>query len=116
MTTLFDCALNGVLLSSLSQRISVLDIQESTPKVHQTALTLFPEGRQQLQVRRDSITVKVLFAIHEEKPYLRTRVLERIRQWAAPGGVLTCTDHVDRQLTVICTGMPAITADNWTEP
>ena len=116
MTTLFDCALNGVLLSSLSQRISVLDIQESTPKVHQTALTLFPEGRQQLQVRRDSITVKVLFAIHEEKPYLRTRVLERIRQWAAPGGVLTCTDHVDRQLTVICTGMPTITADNWTEP
>ena len=78
MTTLFDCALNGVLLSSLSQRISILDIQESAPKVYQSALTLFPEGRQQLQVRRDSITVKVLFAIHEEKPYLRTRVLERL--------------------------------------
>lgn len=115
MTTLFDCALNGVLLSSLSQRISVLDIQESAPKVHQSALTLFPEGRQQLQVRRDSITVKVLFAIHEEKPYLRTRVLQRIRDWAAPGGVLTATDHTDQQLTVICTELPAITGEDWTE-
>lgn len=115
MTTLFDCALNGVLLSSLSQRISILDIQESAPKVHQSALTLFPEGRQQLQVRRDSITVKVIFAIHEEKPHLRTRELQRVRDWAVPGGVLTITDHTDQQLTVVCTELPAITADDWTE-
>lgn len=115
MTTLFDCALNGVLLSSLSERICILDIQESAPTVHQTALTLFPEGRQQLQLRRDSIIVKVIFAIHEEKPSQRTRVLQHIREWAAPGGVLTTTDHTDQQLTVICTALPAATCEDWTE-
>lgn len=115
MTTLFDCALNGVLLSSLSQRISVLDIRESAPKVHQTALTLYPEGRQQLQLRRESLTVEVIFSVHEEKPYLRTRVLQRICEWAAPGGVLTATTHTDQQLTVICTGLPAVTGEDWTE-
>ena len=115
MTTPFDCALNGVLLSSLHARVCVLDIREQAPKVHHTALTLYPEGRQQLLSRRESLTVQVLFSVHDEKPELRTRALQRICAWAAGGGVLTATSHPDQQLTVVCTALPAVTAEDWTE-
>lgn len=115
MTTLLDCALNGVLLSSLDQRICVLDIREQAPRIHHTALTLYPEGRQQLLSRRDSLTLQVVFAIHEEKPRIRFRIMQRIRAWAAGGGVLTATDRTDQQLTVICTGLPALNSEDWTE-
>lgn len=115
MTTPFDCALNGVLLSSLNPRICVLDVQEFAPKVHITSLTLYPEGRQQLQTRRESLTVQVIFAIHEEQPDLRAAAMQRVRAWAAAGGVLTLPDRPDQQLTVVCTGLPAMSSDAWTE-
>lgn len=115
MTTSFDCALNGVLLSSLNERICVLDVQESAPKVHQTALTLYPEGRQQLLSRRESLTVEVIFSIHEEDPIRRASVMQRVRAWANAGGILTTADRPGLQLTVICAGLPAITSDSWTE-
>lgn len=115
MTTAFDCALNGVLLSSLSDCICVLDVQESAPRLHQTALTLYPEGRQQLLSRRESLTVRVVFAIHEEDPIQRAGIMRQIRAWADGGGVLTTPDRPGLQLTVICTDFPAMSSDAWTE-
>ena len=115
MTTSFDCALNGVLFSSLDERICVLDVLESAPKVHQTALALYPEGRQLLLARRESLTVEVIFAIHEEDPVRRANVMQQVRAWANAGGIMTVADRPGLQLTVICTGLPAMTSDSWTE-
>lgn len=115
MISLYDCALNGVSLSSLSERICILDIRESAPRLRQTSLALYPEGRQQYQLQRDSITLQIVFAVHEENPELRSLVFQHIRSWAASGGVLTVSDHPGLQLTVICTELPSVTSEDWTE-
>lgn len=115
MTTPFDCALNGVLLSSLDERITVLDVQENAPKLRTTVLALHQEGADCIHQRRESITVQVHFAIHEEEPIRRQSVMRIIRTWAEKGGVFTTADRPGLQLTVICTSLPAITSEDWTE-
>lgn len=115
MTTLFDCALNDVLLSSLNLLICVLDIREDAPKIRTTALPLYPEGQKLLRQQRDSLTVHVDFALHEEDPLRRREALQEIVRWAVQGGVLSTTDRPGQQLAVICAGLPATSGEDWTE-
>lgn len=115
MTTQFDCALNGILLSSVDDRICVLDIQENAPKLRTTSLALHPEGQHMLRQTRDSLTVQVRFAIHEEDPLRRREAAQAVHTWAAKGGLLTTSDRSGQQLTVICTGYPAVAAGDWTQ-
>lgn len=115
MTTQYDCALNGILLSSVDDRICVLDVQENAAKLRTTALSRPPEGQHLIRQTRESLTVKVRFAIHEENAIRRRMVLQSVQAWAAKGGLLTTSDRPGQQLTVICTETPSMSADDWTE-
>ena len=100
--TIHDCALNGASLSWLDERICVLDVQEDAPRLRLPAFPL-PLGGQFLSPVRESLSVRVTFAIHEEDPARRWSLLERVRAWAADGGLLTLDARPDQQLTVVCT-------------
>ena len=113
--TIHDCALNGASLSWLDERICVLDVQEDAPRLRLPAFPL-PLGGQFLSPVRESLSVRVTFAIHEEDPARRWSLLERVRAWAADGGLLTLDARPDQQLTVVCTELPALAAEDWTAP
>lgn len=115
MKTPFDCALNGVLLSSLDEAICLRDIREEAPRLRTSALALPTEGQRLLRQQRESLTVQILFAIHAEDPIRRRAVLQAVHAWAARGGILTVTDRPGQQLTVLCTALPAMAAEDWTE-
>lgn len=115
MTTLFDCALNGILLSSLNERICVLDIREDAPKLRTTALSLHPEGQHLLRQVRESLTLHVDFALHEEDPILRCKAMQTIHAWAVKGGMLTITSRAGQRLPVICADLPSLSGEDWTE-
>lgn len=115
MKTQFDCALDGVLLSSLNESICVLDIREDAPAMRTAALALHPEGQHLLHQQRESLTVHAVFAIHEEDPTLRREAMQAVRAWAAKGGLLTTSDRTGLQLAVICTSLPSASSEDWTE-
>ena len=116
MKTPFDCALNGVLLSSLDEAICVQDIREEAPKLRTSALSLPMEGQRLLRQQRESLTVQVIFAIHAEDPVRRRAVLQNVLAWAAQGGLLTTLDRPGQQLSVLCTALPAMSAEDWAAP
>ena len=114
MTTLFNCALNGIPLASLDDRMCILDICEDAPRMHAASFSLPGGGRRISQVR-ESLTLHIRFSIQEENPVLRKQALQSVYAWAADGGTLTVSDRPGQQLTVICTDLPAVTGDNWQE-
>lgn len=115
MTTLFDCALDGVLLSSLDDSICVLDIREDAPKMRQSTASAWQDGLHLLDSQRESLTIRVDFAIHAPNPARRSQVLQAVHAWTTKGGILTATSHPGQQLAVICTGLPTSTASDWLE-
>lgn len=115
MTNQYTCELDGASLSGLDDRICILDIQEDAPKLRSSAFPL-PGGGQHLTQARESLTVRVTFAIQEENPTQRKKAVQAVLAWAMQGGVLTVSDHPGQQLTVSCTALPAVTCEAWTEP
>ncbi len=115
MTTLFDCSLNGTSLSSLDESICVLDIREDAPKMRTSSLTLQPDGRRILSQARDSLTVHVVFAIHQEDPALRRDVLKQVNAWALGVGPLTVSDRPGQILEASCTALPESSGLDWQE-
>lgn len=115
MTTAHDCALNGVRLSSLNDRICVLDIREDAPKLRTTCLSLHPEGHHVLRQTRESLTLRVIFALHEEDPIRRREALNTIHAWTFKGGMLTTSDRPAQQMQVTCTSLAPLSAEDWTE-
>ncbi|MBE5810114.1 MAG: hypothetical protein E7318_04170 [Clostridiales bacterium] len=113
--TIHDCALNGASLSWLDERICVLDVREDAPRLRLPAFPL-PRGGQFLAPVRESLSVRVTFAIHEQDPIRRWSLLELVRAWASDGGILTLDARPDQQLTVVCTELPALAAEDWTAP
>lgn len=113
--TIHDCALNGASLSWLDERICVLDVREDAPRMRLPAFSL-PTGGQLLAPVRESLSIRVTFALHEEDPVRRWNLLGLVRAWAAQGGILTLESRSGQQLTVICTEFPAMAAEDWTAP
>ena len=66
MTTLFDCALGGVTLSSLDKSICVTDVREEAPVYREALTPTWLEGQRLLSRTRESLSVTVRFAIHED--------------------------------------------------
>lgn len=111
----FDCTLNGVSLSSMHERICILDIAEDAPRMHETTLPLHSGGQHVLTRERQSISIRVRFAIHEERPALRSAIAASIRAWAADSGYLTISARPGQRLHVSCTETPSFSGNNWTE-
>ena len=111
----FDCTLNGVSLSGMHERICILDIAEDAPRMHETTLPLHSGGQHVLTRERQSISIRVRFAIHEERPALRSAIAASIRAWAADSGYLTISARPGQRLHVSCAEMPAFSGNDWTE-
>ena len=111
----FDCTLNGVSLSGMHERICILDIAEDAPRMHETTLPLHSGGQRVLTRERQSLSIRVRFAIHEERPAQRSAIAASIRAWAADSGYLTITARPGQRLHVSCTEMPAFSGNDWTE-
>ena len=115
MTTKYNCALDGVSLAAQDDRICILDLKEDSPRLRLDRHAL-PQGGQRLTPVRESLTVRVVFAIQEEQPHLRREAMQRVLAWAMKGGRLTTSDRPGLQLAVVCTEAPAMSAEDWTEP
>ena len=111
----FDCTLNGVSLSGMHERICILDIAEDAPRMHETTLPLHSGGQRVLTRERQSLSIRVRFAIHEERPALRSAIAASIRAWAADSGYLTISARPGQRLHVSCTETPSFSGNNWTE-
>lgn len=111
----FDCTLNGISLSGMHERICILDIAEDAPRMHETTLPLHSGGQRVLTRERQSLSIRVRFAIHEERPALRSAIAASIRAWAADSGYLTISARPGQRLHVSCTEMPAFSGNDWTE-
>lgn len=114
MTTKYNCALDGVSLASLGDRICILDIREDAPHLRLDRYSL-PHGGQTVTPVRESLTTRVTFAIQEEQPRLRRAAMQNVLAWAVKGGLLTISDRPQQQLMVVCTELPAMSAEDWTE-
>lgn len=115
MLTRFNCTLNDVPLASLDGSIVILDILEDAPRMHETTLPLHGGGHRLLASRRESLTVRVRFALHEENPARRQTVMQSICTWARDGGTLTISPRPGQRLTVSCTGLPGLSFRDWPE-
>lgn len=111
----FDCTLNGISLSGMHERICILDIAEDAPCMHETTLPLHSGGQRVLTRERQSLSIRVRFAIHEEHPAQRSAIAASIRAWAADSGYLTISARPGQRLHVSCTEMPAFSGNDWTE-
>lgn len=112
MTTLHDCALGGVTLSSLDESICVTDVIEEAPVYRAAFASAWGEGQQLLSRRRESLSVTVRFAVHETDPVRRKQVLGSIRAWAEKAGMLTLPDRPGQQLAVFCAALPELSAQD----
>lgn len=115
MTTQFDCTLNGVSLSSLNDCICITDIIEDAPLMHETTLPLHSGGQRVLTRERQSLSIRVRFAIHVESPALRSAVAAIVRRWATISGYLTISTRPGQRLHVSCPGIPALSGSDWPE-
>ena len=115
MTTQFDCTLNGVSLSSLNDCICITDIIEDAPLMHETTLPLHNGGQRVLTRERQSLSIRVRFAIHAESPALRSAIAAVLRHWATSSGYLTISTRPGQRLHVSCPGIPTLSGSDWSE-
>lgn len=115
MTTQFDCTLNGVSLSSLNDCICITDIIEDAPLLHETTLPLHSGGQRVLTRERQSLSIRVRFAIHAESPALRSAIAAIVRRWATSSGYLTISTRPGQRLHVSCPGLSTLSGTDWPE-
>lgn len=113
MRTLMTCALGGIGLLDLDDRIYIEDIQEEVSIDQETAKRaaygMFPLNNPEHQ----SITVTVTFMIKERDRAARMAVIQKVRGWATKGW-LTTNLRTNQQLYVYCTQPPANETFDWT--
>lgn len=115
MTTPYHIALNGTALSSLDDTICVLDIREEAPTMRSTAVELYGGGQRLLRHERERLSIQASFAIQEPDVARREEIFQQVLAWAAAGGTLTMSSRYGQQLQVICTKLPTLNAEDWTE-
>lgn len=113
MITRYDCALNGTLLSSLSDSIHVTDLTELPPVQRVATVPTARHGLRLLRRVRESLTVRISLIIHEYDPAVRRSIAQTVYAWAEKGGVLTVSDRPGQQLHVACASLPAMSALSW---
>ncbi len=113
MMTRYACALNGIPLHGIDDRIHVLDIVQLPPKMRIATADAPLEGTHLIHQTRASLTVRVSFLIREYDVVARRSILQQICAWAASGGTLTINDRPGQQLRVVCTDLPRYSAMAW---
>lgn len=113
MITRYTCALNGVSLDSLAACIHITDVQELAPRQRIVTAKAPGDGLHVLRTCREQIAVRVSFIVYEYDTALRRSVLQKITNWAAPGGTLIIGDRTGQQLQVISQELPGLSALMW---
>ena len=112
MRDLLTCALGGVGLLDLDDRIYIEDIRDDIAIDHETAKRpsygLYPLN----DPNHQSITVTVTFMVKERDRVARAAVIQKVRGWADKGW-LTTNLHPDQQLYVFCTQPPPSESLKW---
>lgn len=110
-----EIALDGQRLNDLDSRVLTLDVRMS-PETRLTAyLPGGGHGMRGAGVKRTSLTVSVLFELHEQDLLQRQALVDRVMAWCG-GRQLTLNTLPGRRLRVICTALPMPSALRWTEP
>ena len=103
-------ALDGVQLDSLDERIIIQSIEPAAGKDTLSAVSLGgADGSRLTGKHRDWLDVNIKITINEKSyhPAQRDAVLDKVRAWAAKGGILTVNYKEGKQLSVICAQQPA---------
>lgn len=113
MRNMMTCALGGIGLLDLDERIYIEDIQEEVSISHETAKRahygMFPLNHPEYE----SIAVTVTFMVKERDRAARMDVIEKVRGWAGSGW-LTVNTRPNQQLYVFCTQPPGLETFDWT--
>lgn len=117
MITRYECALDGVPLSLLDERIFVTDISEMEPS---EKLTVTPYevrmGSRRVRKKRDSLSVVVSFVIGTQYVEERKYICQKVQEWAKKGRYLTVNDRAWQRLRAVCEVLPRISsAQKWQE-
>ena len=84
MQTRYEAVINGVLLSSLDDRIIVTDIREHEPETRVSAAERpVNAGSFLVRNKRKSLSVTVAFVLWERDPAQRRALLDQVTAWAA---------------------------------
>lgn len=113
MTTRYFCALDGVRMDTLDERICITDIWEEAPKMRWSVSPLLGAGSRVLSRVRERLSVSVRFLIREEAPVRRRQVLDTVLRWAENGHWLTTSDRPGQRLYVTLEDRPDMSALMW---
>lgn len=117
MISRYDVSLNGVPMSSISQKILILDISYESPSINTETFTV--AKRQGARIHRRYIgrnTVRISFAIRAYDTFERQEICKSVARWAKNGGVLQTNDKKGQQLRCVCDSFPTVTsALKWTD-
>lgn len=113
MSRAIHCMLNGVSPEQLDPAILVTEIQHHPPELRRTVQPRPGGGSFVTGETRLCLAVTVKLVLKARDPVTRAFLLERLADWASPGGVLQVSDRPDRILQVRCEGLPQNSRD-WT--
>ncbi len=112
--TLMTCALNGVGLYDLDERIYIQDIEESTTLKFEAAGRPYYGQTFLGENAHDLLTITVTFMIKEQNRAARMGVIQKISGWATKG-YFTTNIHPDQRIHVRCTRLPDTKTFAWHE-
>lgn len=108
------CALNGVDLYTLSDRIYIQDIEEKPEVKINTIARPYYGLSASGSMAHDSMTVKITFMIKEKNRVFRAAILQKICAWATKG-YLTTSTRLNQRAYVWCTELPEMRTFVWHE-
>lgn len=103
----YRCAIDGKELDAIDESIYITDIRETAPKMRtESVLNAIYSGTRITRRTRQSLSVKISFAIRERDVFQRQRIMQQINAWAKEG-YLTLSTRPGQRLRVIPEALPA---------
>ena len=117
MRTRYDVYMDNLPLSAVDPAIYVTDVQETQPAYDTTAMARARgDGSRVTRRVRDSLQVRVYFAVRETDVGRRRDIIQRAAAWAMGGRYLAIGDRPGQRLRVVCDTLPSVTsALRWTQ-
>lgn len=117
MRTRYDVLMDHQPLYAIDPSIYVTDVQESQVTYDATtAAKARRDGVHVLRRTRDSLQVRVSFAVRETDVGRRREIVQRVAAWAMSGKYLSLGDRPGQRLRVLCETLPTIiSALKWTQ-
>ena len=114
MKYMMRCAVNGIDLYSISDRIYIQEIEEKPALKVETMARPFYGMIDEGFMAHDQMAVKITFMIKEYDRIFRADILEKICAWATMG-YLTVNTRPNRRMYVRCTELPTMKTFAWHE-